>query len=616
MRRFAYLFLMMVTGLFTVQAATHSIPSDGHWVGTWATAPMVAGSNNNPPSPGLAGNSLRQIVQVSIGGEVVRLKLSNHFGDSSVEIKAVELAVAKTAGSSSEIEENTTTAVTFGGSASTTIAAGQMAVSDAVQFNLTPRQNVAITIHYGQASSTVVSSHPGSRTTSYLVRGNTTNFASATKTDHWFHILALETLATDDAGCVAVMGNSITDGRGSTTNLQNRWTDVFSRSLLANEATARLGVLNLGIGGNCVLRGGLGPTAVARSQRDLFEQEGVKYIILFEGVNDLGGAQDGVLTARRIIDAWRQIIRQAHAKGIRVIGATVTPFKNNSYFSTDHEAGRQKLNNWIKTTKMLDGAIDFAAVVCDPNDSEKLDSKYLFENDWLHPNAAGYETMGKAIDLSLFTQTGPLAADDEVDEDEVQGLWIEAESLRNDTYGNNFKLGEDPMASNGKYLETVKGLTAQSNDKADQLLAEFTVAEAATYYIYARLLCPSYDDDSYFVKVDNGQWTMVNGLFTGGSWEWLKIYNGQLTKGTHKLYICAREDGACLDKLCITTSATPPVTMGGTTTAIHSCTKDQCVIESVVYDILGRRQSRLQHGVNIIAQRMSDGSVLTKKVIN
>ena len=270
MRRFAYLFLMMVTGLFTVQAATHSIPSDGHWVGTWATAPMVAGSNNNPPSPGLAGNSLRQIVQVSIGGEVVRLKLSNHFGDSSVEIKAVELAVAKTAGSSSEIEENTTTAVTFGGSASTTIAAGQMAVSDAVQFNLTPRQNVAITIHYGQASSTVVSSHPGSRTTSYLVRGNTTNFASATKTDHWFHILALETLATDDAGCVAVMGNSITDGRGSTTNLQNRWTDVFSRSLLANEATARLGVLNLGIGGNCVLRGGLGPTAVARSQRDLF----------------------------------------------------------------------------------------------------------------------------------------------------------------------------------------------------------------------------------------------------------------------------------------------------------------------------------------------------------
>ena len=384
----------------------------GHWVGTWGTAPQLVERHNNPPSPGLANNSLRQIVQVSIGGKKVRLKLTNEFSQEATEIRAVELAIAKTAGSSSEIDEKSTVSLTFDGKASVEIPAGGKVVSDPVNFKIGPRQNVAITIHYG-ASSASVSGHPGSRTTSYLKAGHTTDFSDAVRTDHWYNILALEVEAPKKAGAVAILGNSITDGRGSTTNEQNRWADVLSRRLLGNKATRQVGVLNMGIGGNCVLGGGLGPAAVNRYERDLFGQEGVKWIILFEAVNDLGYARNGEQTAQRIIDVYKQIIREAHQKGIRVFGATITPFKGNNYYSDHHEKGRQRLNEWIRTTKMLDGVIDFDQAVGNPQDREAMQRQFLFENDWLHMNAQGYETMGNCIDLNLFTKTGPLAANED-----------------------------------------------------------------------------------------------------------------------------------------------------------------------------------------------------------
>ena len=385
----------------------------GHWVGTWGTAPQLVERHNNPPAPGLANNSLRQIVQVSIGGKKARLKLTNEFSKEATEIKAVELSIAKTAGSNSEVDESSTVSLTFDGKASVEIPAGGKVVSDPVNFKIGPRENVAITIHYGSASSTSVSGHPGSRTTSYLKAGNTTDFTDAVKTDHWYNILALEVEAPQKAGAVAILGNSITDGRGSTTNQQNRWADVLSRRLLGNKATRQVGVLNMGIGGNCVLGGGLGPAAVNRYERDLFGQEGVKWIILFEAVNDLGYARNGEQTAQRIIDVYKQIIREAHQKGIRVFGATITPFKGNNYYSDHHEKGRQRLNEWIRTTKMLDGVIDFDQAVGNPQDREAMQRQFLFENDWLHLNAQGYETMGNCIDLNLFTKTGPLAANED-----------------------------------------------------------------------------------------------------------------------------------------------------------------------------------------------------------
>ena len=373
----------------------------GHWVGTWGTAPQLVERHNNPPAPGLANNSLREIVQVSIGGKKVRLKLTNEFSTEATEIKAVELAIAKTAGSSSEIDEATTVSLTFNGESGVTIPANGTVISDAVNFKMDDRQNVAITIHYGSASPSV-SGHPGSRTTSYLKEGNTTDFTGAIRTDHWYSIQTLEVEAPKKVGAIAILGNSITDGRGSTTNEQNRWADVLSRRLLANKATKRVGVLNMGIGGNCVLGGGLGPAAVNRYQRDLFGQEGVKWIILFEAVNDLGYARNGVQTAERIIEVYKKIIDEAHQKGIRVFGATITPFKGNNYYSEDHEKGRSTINTWIRTTDLLDGVIDFDQAVRNPQDPEAMQAQFLFENDWLHLNAKGYETMGNSIDLNLF----------------------------------------------------------------------------------------------------------------------------------------------------------------------------------------------------------------------
>ncbi|MBO4451928.1 MAG: hypothetical protein J5770_05855 [Bacteroidaceae bacterium] len=611
MKKIALIFTCLLTGSVVL--------AQSHWVGTWGTAPQLVESNNNPPSPGLGNNSLRQIVQVSIGGEKVRLKLTNEFSTGITQIKAVELAYAKTAGSSSEIDESSTVSLTFDGKAGVTMPAKGTAVSDPVEFPIEGRQNVAITIHYGSASSTSVSGHPGSRTTSYLKSGNTTNFSGATKTDHWYNILALEVEAPAEAGAVAILGNSITDGRGSTTNQQNRWPDVLSRRLLANEATSQVGVLNMGIGGNCVLSGGLGPTASSRYQRDLLGQEGVKWIILFEAVNDLGGAQNGVQTAKRIIDVYKQIIREAHAKGIYVFGATVTPFKGNNYYSTDHEKGRSTLNQWIRTTKMLDGVIDFDEAVRNPQDTEAMQSQFLFENDWLHLNAKGYETMGGCIDLSLFTKTDPVSDVEDEAEEYGEALWIEAEDLRTETSGTAFRIEDDATASKGKYLTTVvQTSSATPTDSAYILAANFTVSKADTYYIYARVLCPTWDDDSYFVSVDGPLTSnFVNGLQTA-SWDWKELYHGTLQAGQHKLYIGGREDGACLDKLCITINPEAPSGMGGTTpTSITQLSAYQPSVASIeTYTLSGIRLMTPQTtGTYIEVRRADDGTILSRKVV-
>jgi len=592
--------------------------ADGHWVGTWATAPQLVENNNNPPSPGLRNNSLRQIVQVSIGGEKVRLKLTNEFSTGSTEIKAVELAYAKTAGSSSEIDESSSVSLTFNGKVSVTLPAGGKAVSDPVDLHLEGRQNVAITIHYGSASSTSVTGHPGSRTTSYLQAGNTTNFSGATRTDHWYNILALEVEAPEEAGAVAILGNSITDGRGSTTNQQNRWTDMLSRRLLDNESTNYVGVLNMGIGGNNVLGGGLGPAAVNRYQRDLLGQEGVKWIILFEAVNDLGYSGNGVQTAKRIIEVYKQIIREAHQKGIYVFGGTITPFKNSSYYSVDHENGRNTLNNWIRTTKMLDGVIDFDKAVRNPQDTAAMQQQYLFENDWLHLNAKGYEAMGGSVDLSLFTKTDPLAADDE-EENYGEALWIEAEDLRTNTVGTAFDLVEDGAASKGKYLQTVNNIVnAAPTDSADLLTVKFTVPKADTYYIYARVSCPTWDDDSYWIGVDGPMSNFANGLQTGGSWSWKQLYSGFLQIGEHQFDIGGREDGACLDKLCITANPEPPTGMGGSSspTSISSLfSKQQQVMSLDIYSFDGVRQPIPRTGTYIEIRHFDDGSSQSRKIM-
>ena len=379
------------------------LSKDSDWVATWATALQVAEPHNLPPAPGLAGNSFRQIVQVSLGGEELRLHLSNIHNEEPTEILGVELAVAETMGESPAVVEGTSVALSFGGHPGVTLAPGGQIVTDPVKFPLDDRMNLAITIHYGAVSQRPLTSHPGSRTTSYIAEGFTSDFsAPAAETNHWYTISSIDVKRKGAA--IAVLGDSITDGRGTTTNGQDRWTDQLSRSLLGDPATRDLSVLNFGLGGNCILWGGLGPTGRSRYVRDLFLQPGVKYIILFEGTNDLGGSRNGLATAEGIRQVWSQIVREAHAVGIRVFGATVTPVKGNGYYSEDHEAGRVALNEWIRTSGVFDGVIDFDAMVRDPEQPDRLDPAYLYENDWLHLNAAGYETMGTGIDHGLFQQ--------------------------------------------------------------------------------------------------------------------------------------------------------------------------------------------------------------------
>ncbi len=397
-QRFVLLLCTLLVG-----CPAFKLKASKHWVATWATAEQIAEPHNNPPIP-LAGNSIRQIVQTSIQGEKLRVKLSNEFGNAPVEIKAAEIAVALTSGNSALIDEQTSISLTFNGNKSIIINPGELIVSDPISLETTKRQNLAITLHFGNFPSDTITSHPGSRTTSYIAKGNTSDFSDAVTTAHWYIINAVEVEAKGKAGAVVILGNSITDGRGSTTDVQNRWTDILSRRLLANKSTANLSVLNMGLGGNCILQGGLGPTAQTRYQRDLFGQESVKYIVLFEGVNDLGGFGDALPKADKIIEVYKKIIEEAHQRGIKVIGGTVMPFKGNNYYNANHEQGRSKLNEWIRTCGLFDGVIDHAASMASPDDDERMNPAYLFENDWLHPNAEGHRHMGESIDLKLFEQ--------------------------------------------------------------------------------------------------------------------------------------------------------------------------------------------------------------------
>lgn len=397
MRKISYILTVMALAI----AFQGSISAKDKWVTTWATALQLAEPHNTAPEPYLADNSFRQIVQTSIAGKELRLHLSNLFNVDATQIKGVEIAVAKTMGASPEIDESTKVYLTFGGSRSFTMEPGEAVVSDPVKFRLPERTNLAITIHYGSISKTTLTSHPGSRTTSYIALGDTEDFSSpAAKTDHWYTISSIDVIPVKKAASICVLGDSITDGRGTTTNGQDRWTDQLSRNLLANKMN--LSVLNFGLGGNCILRGGLGPTAKSRYERDLFGQCGVKYIILFEGVNDIGGTRDTKATVEGIKETWTEIVTKAHERGIKVFGATVTPFKGNNYDRGDHGEGRTELNEWIRTSGVFDGVIDFDAMVRDTQDPLRLDPSFLFENDWLHLNASGYEKMGKGIDLNLF----------------------------------------------------------------------------------------------------------------------------------------------------------------------------------------------------------------------
>jgi lysophospholipase L1-like esterase len=373
------------------------------WVGTWSTAPQLVEPKNMPPTPGLTNNTIRQIVRVSIGGDSVRVRFSNEFSTYPVTIHAVQIAVSK---GGSIIDASTVKELKFGGKSEITMNPGIAITSDPIAFGLKPRMDVAITIYFGQTSADVTG-HPGSRTTSFILRGNeiaTANYSDSIKTDHWYVINGIDVKAPKKAGAIAILGNSITDGRGSGTNKQNRWPDILSENLLKNPSTQQVGVLNLGIGGNCVLKDCLGPSAVSRLDRDILKQHNVRWLIILEGINDIGQARDSasaVAVAKDLITAYQQMIDAAHAKNIKVYGATILPFAKSFYDAPHRQVARTTVNEWIRKSGRFDAVIDLDKAMRNQEDTLTiLPNTHM--GDFLHPNEIGYKMMGDAIDLKLF----------------------------------------------------------------------------------------------------------------------------------------------------------------------------------------------------------------------
>jgi lysophospholipase L1-like esterase len=373
------------------------------WVGTWSTAPQLVEPRNMPPEPGLSHNTLRQVVRVSLGGDSLRVRFSNEFGTSPVTLTAVCMAVSAGGGAT---DTNTNVALEFDGEPGVTIKPGTAITSDPFRFALKPRTDVAITIYFGDTSPDVTG-HPGSRTASYLVPGNEVSavrFPGAVETEHWYIVDGIDIVAPDSAAAVVVLGNSITDGRGSGTNKQDRWPDELARRLQENPATRQVAVLNEGIGGNCVLRNCLGPSALSRFERDVLNQAKAHWLIILEGINDIGqvrNAEAADEVSKGLIAAYVQMIDIAHAKGIRVYGATLTPFGGSFYDSPDHQSAWKTVNEWIRTSGRFDAVIDLDAAVRDPANPLHLlpadDS-----GDHLHPSETGHRRMAEAVDLTLF----------------------------------------------------------------------------------------------------------------------------------------------------------------------------------------------------------------------
>ena len=383
-------FLMMFCALSTYSLAQN-------WVGTWATAPQTVVRSFMPYNNCMTNRSVRQVVKVSIGGDVIRLKLSNIYSMQPVEIRSIYIAHAK---DSFDIDAKTAQYFKFGNSYKTVIPAGKQIVSDALKFNLRNLERVAITINYTSAPE-IPTVHMGSRTTSYIMKGVTnahSNFEKAFRENHWYNISGIDVYTmSNNMSAIAIIGNSITDGKCSTDNAQNRWPDVMSEMLQLKHKITNQGVLNLGIGNNRVtVPGGFGALAKERFDRDILMQSGVKKVVIFEGVNDIGAARSGSseTVARQIIESIQGMVKKAKARKMKVYLGTITPFKGAGYYTHFHEAARLYVNDWIRSqAKNVDGILDFAKLLQDPNDDRRMKREYA-SNDWLHPNPTGYKAMG------------------------------------------------------------------------------------------------------------------------------------------------------------------------------------------------------------------------------
>ncbi len=399
----------------------HATDAKARWIGSWAAAQQLVEPGNALDPADLRDLTLRQIVHLSLGGNEIRLRLSNRFGVNQLHLTAVHVArpLASTPG---KIVPATDKPVTFSGSPDVIIPAHADYLSDAISFPVQALSDVAITL-YIDAAPAEQTGHPGSRATSYLAHGDLVSaleLPGAKTIEHWYFIAGIDVPAPPEAGSVVVLGDSLTDGHGATTDGNDRWTDVLAQRLHAQLRAKNLAVLNEGIGGNHLLTDGLGPNALSRFDHDVIAQPGVRYVIVLEGINDIGmlaragkvpRAEHDALV-RRIIGAFEQMIARAHTHDIQVIGGTILPFVGSTYYHPGlaSEADRQAVNKWIIARGHFDAVIDFDKVTRDPEHPDHLLPAFD-SGDHLHPSPVGYAAMAQAVPLALFVRPQNRRAD-------------------------------------------------------------------------------------------------------------------------------------------------------------------------------------------------------------
>ncbi|HEY6444671.1 MAG TPA: SGNH/GDSL hydrolase family protein [Candidatus Acidoferrales bacterium] len=373
-----------------------------------------------PASPTFDNQTIRMVVRPTIGGEDLRIRFSNEFGTAPIVIGAAHVALVS---QGAKIVPESDRVLTFAGKPSTSIPPGAPMLSDPVDLKVQPFAELAISIYLPRKTPASSTHFWAQHETYFSSPGDFTakaDIPDATMKTSWYWLADVEVWATDQTAATVTLGDSITDGVGAKQGEYKDWPDILASRLAGNQGRSRLAVLNEGIGGNRILHDGAGVSALARFDRDVLAQPGVINLIVLEGINDIGwphmkprppangtSQSEGpfareTVSAQDLIEGLQQIIDRAHEHGIRVFGATLTPFEGADYFSPDGEIERQAVNQWIRTGGAFDGVFDFDAAVRDPNHPSELREDYQ-SGDHLHPSAAGYKAMADAINLSLLS---------------------------------------------------------------------------------------------------------------------------------------------------------------------------------------------------------------------